>query len=39
MDIMQTCIGSLPWLLANAITLILLCIFPQLSLWLGNLLY
>ncbi len=39
MDVIQTCIGSLPWLLANALTLILLCIFPQLALWLGNLLY
>jgi len=39
MDIVQTCIGSLPWLLANAVTLILLCVFPQLSLWLGDLFF
>jgi len=39
MDIIQTCIGSLPWLMANAVTLILLCVFPQLSLWLGDLFY
>ncbi len=39
MDIIQTFVGSIPWLMANVVTLILLCYFPQLSLWLGDLFF
>ena len=34
LDIIQIFIGSLPWALANIITLILVCLFPQMSLFL-----
>jgi len=39
MDIVSIFRGSIPWTLANIAVLILVCIFPQLSLFLVNLLF
>ncbi len=36
LDIMDTFVAAIPFLLANALTLILVCVVPQLSLWLAG---